>query len=78
MVNEEKLMKDGTNNRLELSVLKFPYIYSGKITNDNYVASNYDATRGYRIDLNAILFNPDKCLGFLAGIQINPKEVLNM
>lgn len=74
---KEKLMKDGTNNRLELSVLKFPYIYTGKITNDNYVASNYDTTRGYRIDLNAILFNPDKCLGFLAGIQINPKEVFD-
>lgn len=71
---KEKLMAEGSDKRLELSVVKFPTIHQGKITADRYNANNFVEGRGYRVDLNSILYEPTHCLGFISGMQINPQE----
>lgn len=71
---KEKMIDEVTNERLEVSVLKFPTIHKGKLKLEKYIDDNFIEGRGYRVDLNAIPVNPNNCLGFISGIQVNPKE----
>lgn len=61
-----------SNQKLDISVLKFPNLFHGKITSTNYSKSQFVVGRGYRIDLNAIPFDINHCIGFVSGIQIDP------
>lgn len=70
---KEKLLAT-SDERLDISIVKFPNLFKGKLTSTNYIDANYIAGKGYRVDLNAIPFNIDHCLGFVSGIQVDPKD----
>jgi hypothetical protein len=74
---KENLMTDDPNVRLEVSVIEFPNVYQGKITTSKYDSDKYIADRGYRVDINSILLEPEHCLGFISGVQTNLHEVFD-
>lgn len=71
---KESLIDNITNERFEISVLSFPNLYRAKLSSKKYNENNYIKDKGYRFDLNAIPYGQEHCLGFLSGIQVNPKE----
>lgn len=58
-----------TNSNADLTVIRFPDVFTGTISTSNYRDYNYIEGRGYKIDLNQLIANPDHCIGFLSGIQ---------
>jgi hypothetical protein len=60
------------DERMDISVLKFPNLFKGTITTDSYNAASYISGRGYRIDINAIPYNTAHCMCFISGIQVDP------
>lgn len=67
---KEKLL-DSSDQRLDISVVRFPNIFKGKLTSENYKDNNFISGRGYRIDLNAIPYDTAHCLGFVSGVQVD-------
>ena len=56
--------------KFDFSVLYFPKIYRGKITNVEYDPNNYRQGKGYRIGLGCTPKSPNM-LGFLRGVQLH-------
>lgn len=59
-------------DRLDMSVLTFPYVYNGSVTKETYKELNYKTGRGYRVDINSIPYNIQHTLAFISGVQLNP------
>lgn len=58
-----------TDSTADLAIIKFPDVFTGTITSTNYRDNNYIENRGYKIDLNQIIINPDHCIAFISGIE---------